>query len=142
MKSLPRALRSAKAKGQYAEILFIARMLTLGFTVCRPYGDNEPFDFVVFAPGTRISRIQVKSSWTKSKGENVYRFKATGFGGRRYRRRDIDFLVVVVVPEDAWYVIPRSQARYESQYVAPHNPRSRAQWERFRDAWHLLRATR
>ena len=132
-------IRRAKAKGEYAELLFIAKMLTLGFIVCRPYGDNQPFDFVVSAPGTPFSRIQVKSSWTKS--GNVYRFKATGFAGRRYRPRDIDFIVVVVVPEDAWYVIPRREARYESQYVAPHNPRSRARWERFRDAWHLLGLT-
>ena len=69
MRARPRLcprLRRAKAKGEYAELLFMAKMLTLGFTVCRPYGDNEPFDFIVFAPGARVSRIQVKSSWTKT----------------------------------------------------------------------------
>lgn len=114
----------------------MAKAIALGFTVSRPYGDNQPFDFLVFAPGSKVSRIQVKSSWTKT--ANVYRFKATGFRGRRYHRGEVDFLVVLVVPEDAWYVIPRREARYETQYVAPHNPKSRARWEKYRDAWHLL----
>ncbi len=130
-------LRHSKAKGEWAELVFMAKAIGLGFTVSRPYGDNQPFDFLVFCPGSKVSRVQVKSSWTKS--DKVYRFKATGFGGRRYRRGEVDFLVVFVVPEDAWYVIPRRQARYESQYVAPHNPRSRAQWEKYREAWDLLR---
>ncbi len=112
-------LRHRRDKGDWAELVFMAKALTLGFTVCRPYGDNHRFDFLLFAPGGPARRIQVKSSWVKT--DNMYR-------------------VVYVVPEDAWYVIPRRKlARYDVGYVMPHIPHSHAQWERYRDRWDLLR---
>ena len=131
-------LRHRKTKGEWAELVFMAKAMSLGFTVCRPYGDNHRFDFLVFAPGSRVSRVQVKSSWGKT--DNMYRFKASGSRRHRYRKGEGDFIVVYVVPEDAWYVIPRRKAsRYDVGYVMPHIRNSHAQWEKYRDAWDLMR---
>ena len=131
------ALIHRRDKGDWAELVFASRAFALGFTVCRPIGDNHRFDFLVFAPGGPIYRVQVKSSWTRT--DNMYRFKANASRRHRYRKDEVDFIVVFVVPEDAWYVIPRrALRRYDVGYVMPHIPHSRAQWERYRDRWHLL----
>ncbi len=129
-----------KTKGEWAELTFTAKALSLGFTVCRPYGENHRFDFVVIAPGGRITRVQVKSSWVKTEG--MYRFKTSGARRHRYRRGEVDFIVAYIVPEDAWYIIPRRELRHDVGYVMPHLPHSRARWEKYRDAWPLLRQAR
>ncbi|HVP44338.1 MAG TPA: group I intron-associated PD-(D/E)XK endonuclease [Terriglobales bacterium] len=127
-------LRHRRDKGDWAELVFVVKAIGLGFTVCRPYGDNHRFDFLVFAPGGPIHRVQVKSSWGKT--ANMYRFKANASGRHRYRKDEVDFVVVYVAPEEAWYVIPRGKlARYDVGYVMPHIPGSRAQWENYREAW-------
>ncbi len=131
-------LRHRRDKGDWAELVFMAKAIGLGFTVCRPYGDNHRFDFLVFAPGGPMWRVQVKSSWGKT--ANMYRFKANASGRHRYRKNEVDFVVVYVAPEDAWYVIPRQKlARYDVGYVMPHIRGSRAQWEGCREAWGMLR---
>ena len=114
----------------------MAKASGLGFTICRPYGVRF-FDFVVCPRKGPISRVQVKSAWSIQK--RMYRFKACGGGRRRYRRGEVDFIVAYVVPEDVWYVIPLSAIRLEMGYVAPHVPGSRARFEKFREAWGLLR---
>ena len=133
-------IRHRKTKGEYAESAFMTKAIGLGFTVCRPFGDNHRFDFLVFAPGYRICRVQVKSCWTRVK--NAYFLNTQGAFHRRYDRRDIDFLVGYVVPEDAWYIIPVGALRSRMAVVFPHIPRSRGQFEKCRDAWHLLRKSR
>ncbi len=127
-------LRHAKTKGEYAEAAFIAKAIGLGFTVSCPFGDNHRFDFLVFSPGSRIFRVQVKSSWSKS--HNCYYLNTKGC--HRYHRRDLDFIVGYVVPENAWYVVPVRFVR--SQIVVfPHIPHSRGRLEPFRERWDLLR---
>jgi PD-(D/E)XK endonuclease len=55
-------LHHRKLKGEWAEMVFLARATALGFTVCKPYGDYHPFDFLVRASGNTCS-VQVKSGW-------------------------------------------------------------------------------
>ena len=130
-------LRHRKTKGEYAESAFMTRAIGLGFTVCRPFGDNHRFDFLVFAPGNRIARVQVKSCWTRV--NNAYYLNAQGAYHRRYTRRDCDFIAGYVVPQDAWYVIPIAAIRSRMAVVFPHIPHSRGRLEKYRDSWHLLR---
>ncbi len=128
-------LRHRKSKGEWAEIEFMSRAMGMGFTVCRPFGENHRFDFLVIA-GKKVSRVQVKSSWTKR--QNVYQFKTSG-SGRPYRPGEVDFIVVLVVPEEAWYVIPAEVVRgRDCATVSPHIRNSRARLERYREAWQWL----
>ncbi len=129
-------IRTTKAKGEWAEMMFMAKATALGFTVCHPYGDNQPFDFLVFYPGGRAWRVQIKSAWSQSDG--MFRFKTTGCGRRRYRRNEVDFIIAYIVPHDAWYVIPRRQAARDVCYVAPQKHNSRGKYEKFRESWDLL----
>ncbi|MBZ5648381.1 MAG: hypothetical protein LAN37_14300 [Acidobacteriia bacterium] len=130
-------LRHRKSKGEWAEIAFMSRAIGLGFTVCRPFGENHRFDFLVFAAGGKVSRVQVKSSWTKR--QNVYQFKTSG-SGRPYRRGEVDFIVVLVVPEEVWYIVPiREVLGRDAAAVFPHVRKSRGRLEKYRQAWYLLR---
>jgi len=130
-------LRHFKSKGEYAEAAFLTTAIGLGFTVCRPFGDNHRFDYLVLAPGSPILRVQVKSCWTRV--NNAHYLNTQGTFHRRYSRRDCDFIVGYVVPEDAWYVIPIGAIRSRMAVVFPHIPHSRGRFERFREAWPLLR---
>ncbi|HEV8524855.1 MAG TPA: group I intron-associated PD-(D/E)XK endonuclease [Terriglobales bacterium] len=134
-------LRNRKSKGEWAEIVFVAKAMALGLTVCKPYGENHRFDFLVHAPRNQVARVQVKSSWTCNT-KNGYQFKTSGCG-RRYRAGEVDFIVAYVVPEDAWYVIPVREVRKRYQgTVFPHITGSRSKFEKFREAWHLLQRPR
>ena len=130
-------IRHFRSKGEYAEACFIAAAIGRGFIVCCPFGGNHRFDFLVFAPGRRITRVQVKSCWTRV--NNAYYLNTQGAYHRCYDRRDCDFIVAYVVPEDAWYVIPIGAVRCRMTVVFPHIPHSRGRCERFRECWHLLR---
>lgn len=58
---------------------------------------------------------------------------------RNYRADETDFIIIYIVPEDAWYVLPvaaAAHARMASFF--PHVANSRGRLEKFRDAWQLL----
>lgn len=134
-------LASNKTKGEWVELRFILTTLALGIRVARPYGDPPGYDFLVDAGGS-LSRVQVRSSWRK----NRHWYAVNTGGGLHklpFRASALDFFVVYIVPEDAWYVIPY-RLLHKLQKVAffPHRPRSRGRWEPFRNAWHLLTAPR
>lgn len=135
---IPR-LRHRKTKGEWAELAFLSKAVSLGFTVCRPYGDNHLFDFLVFAPLNTISRVQVKSCWSLN---HAYVLNTHRAHYRRYRAADIDFIIGYVVPCDAWYVIPLRHAVKPMIALFPHVPHSRGRYEKYRDAWYLLRSRR
>ena len=136
----PTALRlphAAKARGELAEARFVAKALSLGFTVARPFGDNQPYDFIVQS-GRRLARVQVKSAWTPFR-KHVYQVmtstgRRTRRGLRPYRARDLDFIVVYIAPEDSWFVIPFRELRATIHFFL--SPRSR--WVRYRERWDLL----
>ncbi len=140
--------RNRKAQGEWAEIVFLAKAIALGFTVSKPYGDNLAFDFVVRAAG-RTSYVQVKSGWARTHGAYQIRtshlVRQSRKGGRRinraYRKTEVDFIVAFIVPENAWYVIPVAAVQHTPGIaVFPHVDCSRGKYERFREAWHLLAA--
>lgn len=130
-------------------MVFMAKATALGFTVCKPYGDNRPFDFLLNTSG-RTSCVQVKSGWVEAHGAYQIRTsrlvrKRRKARGRRttraYRADEIDFIVALIVPENAWYVIPLNAVRRTCGIALyPHVTRSRGKYEQFREAWHLLAA--
>jgi hypothetical protein len=132
--------RQPKRRGEWAEIKFMLRATECGLTVYKPYGDSARFDFVVGSRGPQY-RVQVRSTriFTNSRAY-VTRF-TWGDPPRRYSRLDFDFIAVYVVPCDIWYVIPISAIRPAPLYLClyPHIRRSRGRFERFREAWSLLK---
>jgi hypothetical protein len=92
---------SGKRRGEIAEADFIAKAIGLGFVVAKPWGDSEPFDFIV---NPRQSfcfwRVQVKSAHVTGK-DGGYRFKAHGHSMKTYTAKDIDALVAYAKPPNA-----------------------------------------
>ena len=105
------ALEHDEGRGELSEYAFGYKAASLGFGVARPYSEGEQFDFILISrgwpEGDKLWRIQVKS--TSSKLGHLYRAMAQ----RRRRGRwvtylptEIDLIVVHVVPEDSWFVLP------------------------------------
>ena len=128
-----------KPQGEWAEVCFLWRAASFGFTVSKPYGDNARYDFVVDADAC-LFRVQVKSVSVIDR--NAYRIAAST-GSRikhGYTAADIDFLAAYVIPYDAWYIIPiQAFDSIVTLRLAPHR-RSNCRFEKYREAWQLLEA--
>ena len=55
------ATRSAKRRGELAELAFVYKAASLGFGVAKPYGDSYRYDFILDWD-ERLWRVQVKST--------------------------------------------------------------------------------
>ena len=137
MPSKPRKLRlprwfHSKARGEFAETIFVAKAQALGLAVSKPYGDNQPFDFHV---QSRLGtfRVQVRSAWRLGKNRHI----AVPADKSLNKCSGFDVVVVYVAPMDLWYVIPASVVtRWLSLY--PRSPNSKGKYERFREGWRTL----
>jgi PD-(D/E)XK endonuclease len=47
-------------RGEWAELLFMARAAERGLCVSKPWGDTSHYDFVVESEAARLLRVQVK----------------------------------------------------------------------------------
>ena len=141
-----RRWNTTKCRGELSEYAFVYKAASLGFGVARPYSEGEQFDFILISrgwpEGDKLWRIQVKS--TSSKLGALYRAMAQ----RRRRGRwvtylptEIDFIVVHVVPEDSWFVLPIGSitGRMNLLFTPKEKPQN-GKLDGYREAWHLLRA--
>jgi len=117
-----------KRRGEVGELAFMRKAISLGFGVAKPWGDSDHYDFILNL-GHLFWRIQVKWFWASS----TYLVKSTGSNRKTYTSDEIDFLVAYINPEDLWYVL----ANRKAILMLPHSRNS--QFERYRDAWGLLR---
>jgi hypothetical protein len=127
----------SKRKGELSELAFLYKAVSMGFGVAKPYGDSERFDFIV-SSGNRLRRVQVKSCYTESyRGYGVRAGGNCKRGPEMYTPHEIDVIVVYVVPEDAWYVIPiNALCKRYTLYLHPNGRRrGMYQYEQYREAW-------
>jgi len=90
----------------------------------------------------RLSRVQVKSITNKDPSRNDrYRFLAAHGRTEKkpYTKKDIDFVACYVFKYDTWYIIPIEEIKTMNVSVYPHRAPKAAMFERFKDAWHLLK---
>jgi hypothetical protein len=122
-----------KRKGEMIEAAFLAKVCKLRIPVCKPWGDSERYDFVVrWSKG--FWSVQVKGGTShKSSGYKV----VSSRDGRVFTKDDMDFVVVYIVPEDLWYVVPIEIAEGTSSlWFTPGSARARL--AKYREAWCLL----
>jgi len=123
----------AKARGEWAELRFMARAAELGLRVTKPWGDNAPYDLAVDCAG-HFLRIQIKC--TQQKRWNSYRC-CIAANHAPYTPDQIDFIAAYVIPADAWYLLPITAIAGQPEILlSPHRPRSK--YSKFKEAWHLL----
>lgn len=141
MSSVTRTLRlprAPKARGEVAEARFVAKAMSLGFSVSRPVGDSRPYDFILQF-NHRLTRVQVKSAWTKHGGG--YHFttslgRTSRSGIRPYAAGEVDFIVAYIAPHDAWFILPIAEVRNRTQFKLC--VRSHSRLLTFRGRWDLL----
>lgn len=133
-------IKLPKARGEWAELRFMARAAENGLTVSKPWGESKHYDFVVEYDHCLL-RVQVKSTMSaKNKGRSY----ACCLRGARafYTKEDFEFIAIYIIPLDLWYIIPAAIAIDGRQriYVTPDYPDS--VYDSYREAWHLLKQKR
>jgi hypothetical protein len=99
-------IQDKKRRGEWAEMIFMARAAERGIAICKLWGDTTSFDFVVGRPG-RFLAVQVKCTiFQIAEGLDKGWLCTVCSSGRPYARGSFDFLAAYLVYEDAWYIIP------------------------------------
>ena len=129
-----------KRRGEVAEAAFLHKATSLGFSVAKPWGESDRFDFIV-ETGGRFLRVQIKSAYSGDQ-YGGYTFHAHGNTHTDvYTSHDIDFLVAYIVPENIWYILPiKTFAGISGAKLFPSSRRLRSRYEKYREAWGLMTA--
>ncbi len=129
-----------KQLGEIAEAEFIAKAVGMGFVVAKPWGDSEPYDFIVNPKKSFIFwRVQVKSAHTIG-ADGGCSFRAHDHQQKSYTVEDIDALVAYARPMNAWYVMPvRVVEELKSLMLYPESRKLRSRFERWREKWEVFR---
>ena len=139
----------------------MARAAEHGLTILRPWGDSLPFDVALVLeqksrrdgcphpscratlgknPSSRkpgLLRIQIKSTRCRH-SDGAYKCHIDS-NGTPYTLHQLDFIAAYVIPAKVWYIIPLAATRGQSEVLlAPNRPKSK--YNKFKEAWHLLRA--
>lgn len=132
---------NTKRTGELSEAAFLLKAQTLGFHVAKPWGDSEFYDFILDS-GRHLWRVQLKCTQViRARGYDIQpTYAIYGQGKVAYTSDEIDVLVAHIVPVDAWYVLPVGiYAPSRSLRFYPDIECRRARWEKYREAWDLLR---
>ena len=124
-----------KRRGEWAELLFMARAAEHGLRVIKPYGESGRYDCVVESGG-RFLRVQVKATTCRRRQHYVCFLENRK--PRRYTAEFIDFFAIYVIPVDRWYIIPVEAVSASGRAIilAPHN--SLTKNAKYDEAWQLL----
>ncbi len=122
-----------KRRGEWAEMIFMARSAERGIAISKPWGESRSYDFVVGCPG-RFVAVQVKSTIFALEQGWICKLRS---GNKPYPRGSFDFLAAYIVFEDAWYIIPEEEVQ-GMENITLHTGSSWANYENYREAWHLL----
>ena len=113
----------------------------MGLKLSKPYGDSDRYDFIVDT-GRRLRKVQVKST-AYEKSPQVY----SACVGRHcrgqliaYRRAQVDFIVIYLVPEESWYILPmRVVAGKVMLWLHSKTHPKPGVYGKYLNAWNLLR---
>jgi hypothetical protein len=135
MKVSGTSIKHHKRRGEWAELRFMARAAEHGFSVSKPWGDSQAYDFIV-EHKARFLRIQVKSIAYRRR--HSYQCRIRGCGGRKYSNYEIDFIAVYIIPRNIWFIFPVEVVlRAQSDLIlSPHLEVSKN--GAYEEAWHLM----
>jgi PD-(D/E)XK endonuclease len=137
MKKRQPKITDKKRRGEWAEMIFMARAAERGIAISKPWGDTTSYDFVAGRPGHFVA-VQVKCTLFEiAEGLEKGYLCTVCSSGRPYRRGSFDFLAAYVIYEDAWYIIPEEDILGKKSISLATNCEE-ARYESFREAWHLL----
>lgn len=134
----PKIIQDKKKRGEWAESVFLVRAGEEGLAASKPWGDSRSFDCVVGRPGAFVA-VQVKCTIARlESGEGYICLVCSSH--KPYPPGSFDFVAAYVILEDAWYIIPEKEIRgLKSISLYTTGLGSEAKYERYREAWGLLR---
>ena len=104
-----------KEMGERSEAIIIGRLVYSGYTVLKPYGENQRYDLVIEDADRQFWRVQCKTAWL-SKDQNTIIFNPCSNHDaytwqkntmmRRHYRGDVEYFAVYSPDIDKVYLIP------------------------------------
>src|SRR5438128_5765380 len=104
--------KNFKQRGEWVEMLFMARASREGLQVSKPYGESAAYDFIVES-GSLCSRIQVKS--TRARTHNGFVCNLRCSASRTYDLGSFHFAAVHVIPLEVWFIPAAHKSRHIPQ---------------------------
>lgn len=124
-----------KQQGDTTELRFMLLNNELGYIVSKPFGDNAKYDLIVDT-GDELQRVQVKSTKRKETSSGMDCYNCLVCSGsdskQQYSDRDIDYIAIYVIPENAWYKIPVKEINGKTVKLYPHRKSQRDTYEKYR----------
>lgn len=137
MKIEETVFKTCKEQGEWAELCFMTRAAGMGLRISKPFGESSSYDVGVEC-GSRILRVQVKSTNYRRPRTGLYSLALCHAGNQPYAEGTIDFFAAYLIPIDAWYVLPFEQARGKTtMHFNPGGKREKN--AKYREAWDLLK---
>lgn len=119
--------------GDYAEFLFDANSVLVGLIVNRPIHPGTVYDRVV-EYGGKFSRVQIKCVTKARQGRGSYRAILTKSNSSIYKKSEVDYFAVYVMPEESWYIFPN-----EEKSTITFNGKNHS---KFKNNWEVLKCSR
>jgi len=140
--------RNFKQRGEWVELLFMAKAAQRRFAISKPWGDTQAYD-VGIEHGSNFLRVQVKSTTVRVGAGYRCQFMPNHKRKRDYSLKEIDVFAAYIIPEDVWYLIPAvvllgKHRRFMAMLCPVGTPKKKAsyRYECYREAWHLLTTSR
>jgi len=107
-----------KEMGERSEAIIIGRLVYAGYTVLKPYGENQRYDLVIEDAERQFWRVQCKTAWL-SKDQKTMLFNACSNHyayiwqkstmTRRHYRGEVEYFAIYSPDIDKVYLIPTEQ---------------------------------
>jgi hypothetical protein len=156
-------LEGCKERGEWAELYFMMQAAGRGLKVSRPFslagrydvGVENPVDegrardgqagnglagdeFAIPRRQATVLRVQVKSTIYKRRNDE-YSLNVMGPKRKKYVPGTVDFFAILVIPIDAWYIIPFDVLGRTNSSIHFTPAAVRQKYGRYLEAWDLLK---
>ena len=136
---------TAKKLGEVGELAFAMRAALLGLSVARPYGESDPYDFLI-DNGKRCSRVQVRCKGPQIRP--LYRVpcgrRAHNPNGKApltvpFKKDEVHFVAIYLLGEDLWYILPlKALGGRVHVSLRPGKTGPRDRYRRYVEKWNLF----
>lgn len=122
-------MSNPKQKGDKTEVTVLNRLISAGYSVSIPFGDNDKYDLVV-DDGKELHRIQCKTAWRTQKGTIRFNTHSQTTREGKYHEStyhgEVDAFIVRHPEQEDLYWIPiedatkqKMELRFESKIDHP-----------------------
>ncbi|HTC74449.1 MAG TPA: group I intron-associated PD-(D/E)XK endonuclease [Edaphobacter sp.] len=135
-------LEGCKERGEWAELYFMMQAAGRGMKVSRPFGQAGRYDVGVENPveghQATVLRVQVKSTIYKRRNDE-YSLNVMGPKRKKYEPGTVDFFAILVIPIDAWYIIPFEVLGRTNSSIHFTPAAVKQKYGKYLEAWDLLK---